>query len=83
MEFMNIHLTKDSSLLLMHSLFYWRILKKIILFSGFKNPYRQNPQNKKLESLNENNCGERKNEGIKPIKNLSLRRLELMPRNLD
>jgi hypothetical protein len=39
MEFLDINLTKDSSLLLhsIHSPFYRRILKKTILFSGFKN----------------------------------------------
>ncbi len=36
MEFVNINLTKDSSLLL-HP-FYWWILKKAMLFSGFKYP---------------------------------------------
>ncbi len=39
MEFLDIILTKDSSLLLhaIHSPFYWRILKKTKLYSGFKN----------------------------------------------
>ncbi len=37
MEFLGVNLRKVSSLLL--SPFYWRILKKTILFSGFKNPY--------------------------------------------
>jgi hypothetical protein len=48
MEFLDISLTKDSSLLLhaIHSPFYWRILKNTILFSGFKNPYKKS-QNKK------------------------------------
>jgi hypothetical protein len=38
MELLDICLTKDSSLLLhaIHSPFYWRILKKTILFSGIK-----------------------------------------------
>ncbi len=38
MEFLDINLTKDSSLLLsaIHIPFYWRILKKTILFSGLK-----------------------------------------------
>jgi hypothetical protein len=36
MEFLNINLTKDLSLLLhaIHSPFYWRIFKETILFSG-------------------------------------------------
>jgi hypothetical protein len=40
MEFLDISLTKDSRLLLhaIHSPFYWWILKKSILFSGFKTP---------------------------------------------
>ncbi len=48
MRFMDIRLTKDSSLLLhdIHSPFYWRILKKTILFSGFKHTYK-NPRQKK------------------------------------
>jgi hypothetical protein len=39
-EFLDINLTKDSSLLLhaIHSPFYWRILQKTTLLSGFKNP---------------------------------------------
>jgi hypothetical protein len=43
MEFLDISLTKGSSLLLydIHSILYWRILKKTILFSGFKNPYKK------------------------------------------
>jgi hypothetical protein len=43
MEFLNINLTKDSSLLL-HAIdnpFNWRILKKTIPFSTFKNPYKK------------------------------------------
>jgi hypothetical protein len=42
-EFLDISLKKDSSLLLraIHSPFYWRIFKKTILFSGFKNPYKK------------------------------------------
>jgi hypothetical protein len=43
LEFLHISLTKDSSLLLhsIHSPFYWRILKKTILISGFKNHYKK------------------------------------------
>ena len=53
MEFLDISLTKDSSLLLhaIHSPFYWRILKKTMLSSGFKNPYKKNSRNKKISSL--------------------------------
>jgi hypothetical protein len=43
MEFLDNNLTKESSLLLhaIHSAFYWRILKKTILVSGFKKPYKK------------------------------------------
>jgi hypothetical protein len=39
MEFLDISLTKDSSLLL-HAI-HWQISKKTILFFGFKNPYKK------------------------------------------
>jgi hypothetical protein len=38
MEFLNINLAKDSSLLL--QAVDWLILKKTIPFSAFKNPYK-------------------------------------------
>ncbi len=40
MKFLDINLTKDSSLLFhaIHSPIFWRILTLNILFSGFKNP---------------------------------------------
>ncbi len=43
MEFLVMNFTKDSSLLIhaVHSLFYLRILQKIILYSGFKPSYRK------------------------------------------
>jgi hypothetical protein len=43
MEFLDISLMKDSSLLLpaIHSPFYWRILTKIKLYSGFNNPHKK------------------------------------------
>ncbi len=49
MEFLDISLTKDSSLLLyaIHIPAYWWIFKKTILLSGFKNTYKKNPRNKK------------------------------------
>jgi hypothetical protein len=45
MEFLDIGLTIDSSLLLhaFHSPFCWRILKKNIFYSGFKNPDKKSP----------------------------------------
>jgi hypothetical protein len=47
--------TKESSLLLhaIHSPFYWRILKKIILYSDFNNPYKKICETKKPESIDE------------------------------
>ncbi len=55
MEFLDINLTKDSRLLksfghAIHSPFYWRILKKSILFSGLKNPHKNSakPENSRL-----------------------------------
>ncbi len=43
MEFLDINLTKGSGLLLyaIHRPSYWRILKKTIVYSGFKNPYKK------------------------------------------
>ncbi len=43
MEFLVINFTKDSSLLLrtIHRPFYWRILQKAMLFSGFKNTHKK------------------------------------------
>ncbi len=43
MEFLDINLTKDSSLSLhtIHSPFYWWVLKKTILYSGFKTTYEK------------------------------------------
>ena len=43
MEFLDISLIKGSSLLLhaIHSILYWRILRKTIVFSGFKNSYKK------------------------------------------
>jgi hypothetical protein len=55
-EFLDISLTRDSSLLLyaIHSpILYWWILKKTILFSGFKNTYKKIREIKKLESIHE------------------------------
>ncbi len=85
MKFMDINLIKYLSILLraIHSIFYWRILQKTILYSGFKNPYKKIHETKKLESIHEKQCVERKNKGKKPDKNSSLRRLGFVPRNLD
>jgi hypothetical protein len=55
MEFLDISLTKDSSLLLhaIHSTFCWRILKKTILFFGLKNPDKKIHETRKLETIHE------------------------------
>jgi hypothetical protein len=56
MEFLDINLTKDSNLLLddaIHSLFYWRILKKTILFADAKNPYKKICETRNLDSIHE------------------------------
>jgi hypothetical protein len=76
------HFNKGSILLLhaIHSPFYWRMLTKTILFSG---PYKKIRKTRKLESIHKYHFVERKNEGRKPDKNSSLRRLEFLPRNLD
>jgi hypothetical protein len=48
-EFLDIKVTKDLSLLLhaIHSPFYWRILKKTIVFAGLKILYKKSakPEN--------------------------------------
>jgi hypothetical protein len=53
MEFLDMNLTKDLSLLLsaIHSLFDWRILQKTILYSGFKTPNKKILETRKLESI--------------------------------
>jgi hypothetical protein len=66
-----------------HSPFYWWILKKTILFSGFTNPYKKIRKTRKLESIHEQYFVKRKNEGRKPDENWSLTILEFMPRNLN
>jgi hypothetical protein len=48
MEFFDISLTKDESFVLCYSQsLILAVFKEPILFSGFKNPYKKNPQNKK------------------------------------
>ncbi len=85
MEFLDISLAKYSCLLLhaIHNPFYWQILKKTKLFSGFKNPYKKISETRKLESVHEKHFVERKNEGRKTRQKLSVRRLKFMPRNVD
>jgi hypothetical protein len=58
-------------------------LKKTILYSGFKNTYKNPNETRKLESIDEYHCVERTNEGRKLDKNPNLRRLKFMSRNLD
>jgi hypothetical protein len=54
-EFLDIVLIKDSSLLVpaVHCPFYWRILNKTILFSGFKNSYEKIRETRILESIHD------------------------------
>jgi hypothetical protein len=76
MEFLDIILTKDSSLLLhaIYSPFYRWILKETILFSGFTNPFKKIRKTRTLELIYEkNHFLEGKNEGRKPDKSSSLR----------
>ncbi len=49
------------------------------LFSGFKIPYKNIHETRKLESIHEQHLVEMKKEGRKPDKNSSLRRLEFKP----
>ncbi len=67
-EFLDISLTKDSSLLLhaIRILFYWRILQKTIIYSGFKNPYKKIRETRKLECIHEWPFVKFKNEGRNP-----------------
>ncbi len=53
MESLDINLAEDLSILLhaIQSPFYWRTLQKIILNSGFKNPYKNIHETRKLESI--------------------------------
>ncbi len=86
MKFLEINLTKKNLSLLLHAIhspFYWRILKKTILFSSFQNFYKKIREERNLESIHEYNFVEWKNEGRKPDKKYSLRRLKFSPRNLE
>jgi hypothetical protein len=80
MEFLDINLTKDTRILLyaIHSPFNRCILKKTILFSGFKNHYKKICKTRKHDK----HFVKRNYEGSKPNKSSSLRRLEFMPRTL-
>ncbi len=64
MEFLDISLQKTSSLLLhgIHSPFYWRILKKTMLYSGIKNTCKKLAKQENW-SLFMNSIVERKNWG--------------------
>ncbi len=62
-----------------HSPFYWQILKKTIVYSGFKNPYKNYPWNKKTRVYSWIAFCRTEKEGRKPDKNLSLRRIEFLP----
>jgi hypothetical protein len=54
--FLDINLTNDFPSILSHAIhspFYWRILKKSILFFGFKNPFKKIRETRKLKSIHE------------------------------
>jgi hypothetical protein len=63
MEFLDINLIKDSSLLLhaFHSLSTGGFLKKTRIYSGLKNPNTIIRETRKLESTREKHFVERKN----------------------
>jgi hypothetical protein len=56
MEFLDINLTKGSNLLLhgIHIPFYWRILKKIILYSIINNLYKKKRETRNSSLLMNN-----------------------------
>ncbi len=84
MEFWDITVTKDSSLLL-HAIprpFYWQILKKTILYPGLKIHTKKSAKQENSSLFMNSILLDRKNEGRK-LKLESSRRLKFMPRNLD
>ncbi len=82
MEFLDINVRTDLTLFLhaIHSLFYWRILQKTILYANLKSMQKIRGR-RNLEPIHEKHVVERKNEGRKPDKNS--RRFEFMLKNLD
>jgi hypothetical protein len=64
MEFLDISLTKYTSLLLytIHSPFYWRILQETIIYTGFRTHTKKSAEIRKLESIHGKPFAERKNE---------------------
>ncbi len=83
MEFLDIHLTEDSSRLLhaVHSLSTRAFLNQTLLC--VKKYIQKIQETRKLESLNKIASRRKKNEGRKSDENSNLRRLEFMPRNLE
>jgi hypothetical protein len=67
MEFLDISL-KKAVLHAIHSPFHWRVLKKIILFSGFENPYKKSAKQENSSLFMNSIFLEWKNEGRKPDK---------------
>ncbi len=72
MAFLDISLTKDTTLLL-HAIcspFCWQILKKPILFSGFKNPYKKTleTRNKYFHFVEQNKRGQKTRQKLDPEK---------------
>ncbi len=84
MEFLDINLTKELNLLLhaIHRPFYWRIFKKTVFFSGFKNHYKKICETRKLESIHEWHIVEWKNEGRNQTKTRVRKGSSLCPETL-
>jgi hypothetical protein len=82
-ECLDISVTKDSRLLLyaVNSPFYWWILKKVILFTGFKNPHKKSAEQEYLSLFMVSILQNAKKEVRKPHTNS--KGLKFMPRNLD
>ncbi len=84
MEFLDIVLTKESSLMLhaIHSLFYYRILQTTILSHDFKNSHKKSmKQENSTIFMNIGNFVDQKNEGRKPDNNSYLGRPETSTKN--
>jgi hypothetical protein len=61
MEFLDINLTKSLLVHAIYSPFYWRILKKTILFSGLKNPYKKSEKQENSSLFMNSSFVEQKN----------------------
>jgi hypothetical protein len=75
--------TRSLLLHAIHNLSNCWILKETIVFSGFKNPDKKIREIRKLESIHEQCFVGVENQGRKPDKNSSQKRIEFMARKLD